>query len=131
MAGWRPTKYRPEMCNRVIELMKEWASLVEVAADLGICEDTLHEWKKTNKEFSESIKRWVQLSESWWQRVWRLNVHSNKDAPFDTTLWYMNMKNRFKWADRQEVDQKTELKFKPEDLKKMSDIELDELINKQ
>ena len=97
---WRPTKYRPEMCDKVIELMKEWAALVEVCAELDICEDTLHDWKKTNKDFSESISRWVQLSHSWWVKHGRKQLENPK---FQHQLWYMNMKNRFKWADKQEI----------------------------
>ncbi|MCH7499419.1 MAG: hypothetical protein IH886_05335 [Nitrospinae bacterium] len=97
--GGRPSKYRPEMCDQVIELMGDGASLVEVAAKLGICKDTLHEWKKTNVEFSDSIKRGVQLSAAWWEEKGRTNLE-NKD--FSYTGWYMNMKNRFGWKDKHE-----------------------------
>lgn len=96
----RPSKYKPEMCDQVIALMSEGASLVEVAAEIGICEDTLHEWKKTNSDFSESIKRGIQLSKSWWERKGRTSLE-NKE--FSYTGWYMNMKNRFGWSDKQEI----------------------------
>jgi len=95
----RPTKFKPKMCRQVIELMEKGASLVEVAAELGICEDTLHDWKKNKKEFSESIKRGVQLSQAWWERQGRENLVNHR---FQSALWYMNMKNRFKWADKHE-----------------------------
>ena len=96
----RPTKYKKEMCETVIELMTEGASQFEVLAALGICEDTFYRWKKENKEFSESIKRGVQLSQAWWERKGRISLD---DRQFNSSLWYMNMKNRFKWADKQEV----------------------------
>ena len=96
----RPTKYKPEMCETVIELMKEGASQYEVLATLGISEDTFYRWKKDNEEFSESIKRGSQLSQAWWERKGRISLD---DRQFNSTLWYMNMKNRFKWADKQEV----------------------------
>jgi len=96
----RPTKYKPEMCETVIELMKEGASQYEVLATLGISEDTFYRWKKENEEFSESIKRGSQLSQAWWERKGRISLD---DRQFNSTLWYMNMKNRFKWADKQEV----------------------------
>lgn len=101
--GGRPTKYLPEMCAKVIELMVDGASLVEVAAELGICEKTIHLWKKDNHfpEFSEAVERGVQLSEAWWERQGRVNLE-NRD--FNYTGWYMNMKNRFKWRDKYEVD---------------------------
>lgn len=104
----RPTKYRPEMCNRVIDLMAQGTSLFEVAADLGISEDTLYRWKKERSSFSEAIKRGGLLSRAWWERKGRVNLE-NKD--FSSTLWYMNMKNRFGWADKIEQKQDTTIKI--------------------
>ena len=53
----RPTKYKPEMCKTVIDLMEEGASQQEVLAALDISNDTFYRWKKENEEFSETIKR--------------------------------------------------------------------------
>tara|TARA_R110001599_G_scaffold266848_2_gene467681 strand:+ start:454 stop:840 length:387 start_codon:yes stop_codon:yes gene_type:complete len=96
----RPTKYKPEMCKTVIDLMKEGASQQEVLATLDISNDTFYRWKKENAEFSETIKRGIQLSQAWWEKKGRISLD---DRQFNSTLWYMNMKNRFKWADKQEV----------------------------
>ena len=96
----RPTKYKPEMCETVIELMKDGASKCEVAAKLEIDESTLYAWTKENEEFSKTIKRGEQLSKAWWQERGRLEL-KNKD--FSYTGWYMNMKNRFGWSDKQET----------------------------
>jgi len=96
----RPTKYKKEMCETVLELMKEGASQQEVLAVLDISNDTFYRWKKENEEFSETIKRGIQLSQAWWERKGRISLD---DRQFNSTLWYMNMKNRFKWADKQEV----------------------------
>jgi hypothetical protein len=98
----RPTKYKPSMCKVVIDLMQEGASQQEVLAVLDISNDTFYRWKKENEEFSETIKRGVQLSQGWWERQGRVSL---KDREFNYTGWYMNMKNRFKWADKQEVKQ--------------------------
>jgi len=95
----QPTKYRPEMCEKIVEIMSEGASLLEASVDLGISEDSLYEYRKKYPEFSESVSRGVRLSESWWQKKGRKSLE-NKD--FSATLWYMNMKNRFKWSDKQE-----------------------------
>ena len=96
----RPTKYKPEMCKTVIDLMQEGASQQEVLAALDISNDTFYRWKKENEEFSETIKRGIQLSQAWWEKKGRISLD---DRQFNSTLWYMNMKNRFKWADKQEV----------------------------
>ena len=96
----RPTKYKPEMCDIVIELMKEGASQQEVLGELGISNATFYKWKQENEEFSETIKRGIRLSQAWWEKEGRTSL---RDREFNYTGWYMNMKNRFKWADKQEV----------------------------
>jgi len=96
----RPTKYRSKMCETVIELMRDGASQDEVIGHLDISRETFYRWKEENQEFSDSIKRGVRLSRTWWERQGRINL---KDREFNYTGWYMNMKNRFKWADKQEV----------------------------
>ncbi len=95
----RPTKFTDDMPDRAIALMSEGASLYEVAADLGIHYDTLNEWRKSNPVFSEAIKAGEARSRAWWERNGRLSL---KDKDFSYTGWYMNMKNRFGWADKQE-----------------------------
>jgi hypothetical protein len=99
----RPTKYREEMCQTVIELMRQGASLTEVCAELDITHETLCQWRKDPSKviFSEAIKRGIKLSEAWWEKEGRLNLE-NRD--FNYTGWYMNMKNRFKWADKTQTD---------------------------
>ncbi len=97
MPGGRPTKYKPELCQQVEDLMYEGASIEEVAWKLRVNRDTLYEWQKKHKEFSDTIKRGVNHSEGWWKFKGRANLE-NKD--FSSTLWYMNMKNRFGWADK-------------------------------
>ena len=53
----RPTKYKPQMCEVVIELMREGASQDEVIGHLDISRDTFYRWKEEHEEFSDSIKR--------------------------------------------------------------------------
>lgn len=103
----RPSKYTPDMLPKIIELMKEGASLVEVAVELDIDQDTLQDWKnpespRYNEAFSVTIKKGLAHSKAWWERKGRKNLE-NRD--FRDALWYMNMKNRFGWRDKhEEVD---------------------------
>ena len=97
----RPTKYTEDMGTRAIILMTEGASLVEVAAELDITRETLNQFRGKHNEFSDAINRGIAFSEAWWQRQGRENL---KAKCFQSALWYMNMKNRFKWADKHEVE---------------------------
>jgi len=97
----RPTKYKKEFCEIVEREMNEGASKVEVCAEIGICYDTFLAWGEKHSEFSESIKRGEKLSEAWWLKMGRKNLENGK---FSYTGWYMNMKNRHGWRDKQEVN---------------------------
>lgn len=100
MSRGRPTKYDPAYCVKVKDLMMQGASKVEVAYHFGVHTDTIQEWEKVHPDFSVAIKEGVSLSEGWWQMQARKSLENQK---FNSTLWYMNMKNRFGWSDKQET----------------------------
>lgn len=84
----------------ILEEMSQGASLQEIKAHFDIS-NTLHErWMDEEPEYKETIKRGIELSHAWWQKQGRVHLQ-NKD--FSATLWYMNMKNRFGWRDRQDI----------------------------
>lgn len=103
-------KYKKTMLLVIKDMMGEGASKTEVAAELGISRETLSQWQNENgeyyiKDFSDAIKRGVQLSGAWWEKKGRVNLDSRT---FNPTLWYMNMRNRFGWADKIEQTDKTD-----------------------
>lgn len=99
MAVGRPTEYKSEYCKIAQDLIDEGASMAEVAYELRVARATLYRWADAHEEFRDTIKDSKEFSEGWWMKQGRLNLQ-NKD--FSSTLWYMNMKNRFGWADKQE-----------------------------
>ena len=90
----------------IINLMSEGASIVEVSQELKITRDLLYRFIKDYPEFSDTIKRGKEASEAWWTRTGRRNLENPK---FSYTGWYMNMKNRFGWKDKQEVEHNGEV----------------------
>lgn len=95
--------------NDVLALYSEGGSDVEAWAMIyrwrGTFSNNLWErWMKEEPEFWETINAGKRLSEAWWQENGRTNLQ-NKD--FNYTGWYMQMKNRFGWADSKKVDHTT------------------------
>ena len=101
MAQGRPLYVPPDGYEeRLYDLAKQGASLVELAVELDIARETLYNLMERDQHFLDTIKRCKVLCEDWWEKQGRSNLQ-NKD--FNYTGWYMNMKNRFGWKDRQDV----------------------------
>ena len=97
----RPTTYKPEVQKKVIDLMKQGASIEEVCLELDICRQTFYNWCEKYPALLDTKKKGEGFSQGWWMREGRRNL---KDRDFNYTGWYMNMKNRFGWADNQKTD---------------------------
>lgn len=97
--GGRPTKYQIEMCDKVVNLMKQGYSKYEIGLELDIDESSFYEYIKLHPEFSKAVKKGEWFSRGAWEKMGRENL---KDKDFNSTLWYMNMKNRHGWSDKQD-----------------------------
>jgi len=96
----RPTKYKPEYCDKVIEVMEKGFSKEAVAGHIGISKDTLYRWVKKHDEFSDAIKRGVEISRVFWEE---LGIEMVTAGQGNSTAWIFNMKNRFGWKDKREI----------------------------
>jgi len=93
----------------IISLYSEGASDVEVRGLIikktedreTLCHELWERWLNEEIAFSETIKKGREFCQIWWERNGRVNL---KESSFNATLWYMNMKNRFKWADRHDIN---------------------------
>ena len=86
----------------------EGASDVEVRVLLrkfrrkaSLSNDLWKRWMLEEPQFSETVKEGRAASERWWLRLGRGMAAG--DIPGNPTTWIFNMKNRFAWADRQEI----------------------------
>jgi hypothetical protein len=84
----------------ILEIKKNGGSDVEVRVALDISQDLWDRFKKEIEEFSLTVKRGTDLCEAWWLKRGR----ELENKQFNATLWYMNMKNRFGWKDKNETD---------------------------
>jgi hypothetical protein len=105
MPAGRPTSYKPEYCDRIVEMGAYGASKAEMCADIGISRQTYDDWKAAHPEFLEADKKAVELSQGWWEQQGRVATFGGTDG-FNATSYIFNMKNRFPgdWRDKKEVD---------------------------
>lgn len=131
----RPRVYDPEThIPAVISIMAQGASKEELCLEMGVLPSYLWRWEKKYPAFAKAMQIGLALSEAWWRRKGRLNIH-NKD--FNNTLFMMNMQNRFNWSRRvdkntrqtTETIEKRVMELDINTTKDLSDDELREIAN--
>lgn len=98
----RPTDYRPEFCEQVIEWGKQGKSKTWMAASLDVCKVTFYNWEQTHPDFMNATTRAMAYSQKWWEDAGQDGMTANM---FNSTVWAKNMAARFRdeWTDRQEI----------------------------
>lgn len=76
-------------------------SAVEARCLLGIGMSAWETLLKDSEEFRETEKTRNALCEVWWERQGRKMTETGAG---NATVWIFNMKNRFGWRDKQEVE---------------------------
>jgi hypothetical protein len=89
----------------VLDLYVDGASDVEIKALVwqkrgSFSNDLWGRWMDEEKEFSETIKMGRTFAKAWWEKKGRSGVDSQE---INSTMWYMNMKNRYGWRDKQDI----------------------------
>ncbi len=98
MAG-RPTLYKPEYCESVVEWGKLGKSRTWIASELDVTRDTLYEWERTHPEFSDALTRAKIFEQRWWEDAGQTGMTSDK---FNNGVWAKSVSCRFPadWRDK-------------------------------
>jgi len=64
MPGGRPTKYKPEYCQRLLQSARRNESIARFCADIDIHTDTYYGWIKANPEFSGAHKKAMTIRQA-------------------------------------------------------------------
>lgn len=100
----RPTVYRPEMCQEVIELGAQGKSRAQIARTLGVDRATIAEWEKTKPEFTRAMVVSTDYSIAWWEDQGQAGIHLGKN--FNGFVYGFQMRNRFRSEYVDKVDVK-------------------------
>jgi uncharacterized protein (DUF2267 family) len=99
--------------NEILDLYKEGGSDEEAKAllwnmrnknGLKFSNNLFERWIEEEEEFWETIHAGRMLAASWWHKNGRENLGERN---FNYQGWFMQMKNRFGWADKSDINQRT------------------------
>lgn len=99
----RPTAYRPEYCEQVIELGKQGKSLIQMCAHFDIARQTIDNWAAVNPDFLEALSRAKVHAQAFWEDEGFKGMTSDK---FNAAVWKKSMEARFRedYTERHEHD---------------------------
>lgn len=109
----RPTLYKPEYCQMLIDHMAQGYSFTSFAADVDTDFQTLYNWCKDHAEFFEAKKKATAKCKKYWEKLGNDNAVSttiverdgntsrSEQRQLNTGYWVFNMRNRFRWHDKQ------------------------------
>lgn len=95
----RPSGYKPEYCQRVIEMGAQGHSPLQMAAEIGVLRENLYAWANVHPEFFTAFEKAKELSQKWWEDAGKTGIFAEK---FNAQVWKFIVANRFKadYAER-------------------------------
>lgn len=110
----RPTGFKPEYCKQLIDHMAKGFSFETFGATIGVHRGTLYDWANLYPEFAEAKSLAFDSCQLEWEKIGREYVinesstdcdedgnRSSQSKSLNASVWALNMKNRFKWRDKQ------------------------------
>lgn len=100
----RPTSYRPEYCEKVIELGKLGKSLAQFASNFNVARSTIDQWAEDYPEFSEALNKAKAHAQDWWENAGQEGMFLGGSG-FNAAVWKTTVQARFRddYTERSEV----------------------------
>ena len=89
----RPSKYKPEYCEKIIEIAKTGAGMVDWALACDVDRTTLYDWAASHEDFSTALTRAKLIEQQWWENAGRTGMFMDK---FNAVVWRTSMQARFR-----------------------------------
>lgn len=65
----RPTKYKEEYCQKVIQHLKTGASFASFAASIGTHREVLWQWRQKHEMFNNACNIAMEASQAWYENL--------------------------------------------------------------
>jgi transposase-like protein len=98
--GGRPSEYKPEYCEAVLDYMAQGYSLSAFAGSIKMSRDTVYHWMSEHREFSDAVSR-ARMT-----RVAALEVkllRSKKGAETSASIFALRNADPSEWRDVRNV----------------------------
>jgi len=104
----RPTLYRPEFCEMLIEHCREGGSIEAFAGTIMVSIDALYDWFDKHEDFRHAKKIGYSLSLAWWENMGRQNIMNiqttsgygsykeTTSKSINSSIWIYTVKCRFR-----------------------------------
>lgn len=89
----RPTKYKPEYCEQIIQLGKEGKSIAQMASFFDVDKASIFRWAEEYDDFRTALARARVHSQNWWEDKAQQNLASRD---FNAQLWLKSVASRFR-----------------------------------
>ena len=96
----RPSKYDPAYCDAIVEHMRDGASILSFAAEIGVGRSTIQEWEKEHPAFSVAVTRGKAVCAAWWEKQGR-KLAQDGGGNGQSTMVIFGLKNmgRDEWSE--------------------------------
>lgn len=103
----RPSHYKPEYCEAIIEFMKDGSSVTAFAASINQSKETVYGWARDGKypDFAVAMEVARSKSEAHWEKIIKLKTVKKTEGSDSLLIFWM--KNRFGWSDKKTDLEKT------------------------
>jgi hypothetical protein len=96
----RPSEYRPEYCQAIIDAMAEGISLTAFAGVIGVSKDTVYEWIKRHSDFSDA---WSRAKPKRVLHLERKLLRARKGAETTAAIFALRNADPTEWRDVKSV----------------------------
>ena len=92
----RPSDYKPEYCDLIIQAMGEGVSLTGFAGMIGVSRECIYNWMTRHSEFSDAASRAKAARVLWWERKL---MRSRKGAETTASIFALRNADPTEWRD--------------------------------
>ena len=101
----KPSEYDPEYCDVLVDKMSQGYSFEACAGFIGVSFQTLYNWAQKYPQFLEAKKEAFAAGRVFWEKLAIDNIiNSFQGDTLNASIWIFNMKNRFGWKDKNELE---------------------------